>query len=484
MIVFSLPVQTFCAENLIHVIQLDDVTINPITSEYISTAIDKAAQENAQCLIIELDTPGGLLTSTRTIVKKILSSQIPVVVYISPGGSRAGSAGVFITYASHVAAMARSTNIGAAHPVSLDGKNKKDGGNFWDALRDYLDRERKQSKETSKSQDTLKDASTKKADKAQDAAKNAPKEEVAPQKTDTESADEDPMKDKILNDTVAFIKSIAAERKRNIDWAVESVAKSQSITESEALEKGVIEIIAENRDELITKLDGRSVTVGGKEIILQTKGALVKAIPMNFRQRFFNILANPNIAYIFFILGFYGLLYEVTHPGAALPGVLGTIFLVLAFYSMQLLPTNYAGLTLIILAIILFVAEAKAPGFGLFTLGGVVCMFLGSLMLFDSTIPAMRVSLSIVSALTLTTAAITMFLVRLVIRTHKRKVISGKEGLIGEAGTVASHISAGKDGKVFVHGEWWDATADDDIKKDERVVIIAVDGMKLKVKRA
>ena len=434
----------------VHVIQLNDDTINPVTADYISKSIDRAETENAECLVIELDTPGGLLTSTRTIVKAMMASRVPVVVYIYPGGSHAGSAGVFITYASHVAAMAPSTNIGAAHPVDIGGGQKKQR-NVWDTLKDVVNEEKK------------------KKEKTPTAVK--------------EKEEEDPLSSKVLNDTVAFIKAMAKERGRNMEWAEESVTKSVSITEQEALSKRVVEVIAKNEEDLLAQLDGRVVKVSGSNKTLKTKDADVRRIAMDARQRFLNTLANPNVAYLFFILGFYGLLYEVTHAGAGLPGVVGTIFIILALFSMQLLPTNYAGLALIILAIVLFIAEAKIAGFGLLALGGIVCMILGSLMLFDSTVPMMRVSLSLVLSLTLTTAAITIFLVRLVILSHNKKIVSGKEGLIGEIGHADTNLLPEKEGKVFVHGELWNATASEHIRKDEKVTVVKAEGLTLTVKK-
>jgi len=454
--------------NFVYSIELDDATINPVTAKYITKAIDAAYASGAQCLILKLDTPGGLLTSTRTIVKKILSAKVPVVVYIYPSGSRAGSAGVFITYASHVAAMSPSTNIGAAHPVQMGQKKQKE--DLWDGLGRIIKDVQDKKDEQKKSGDIKIDDVSKKITEKKDEV-----EKIEP--------DKDPMSSKILQDTVAFIKAIAKLRGRNIDWAVKSVTKSSSITENEAKELGVIEIIAKDTDELLSKLDGRVIKVEEKQIILATKNATIHPIEMDFREKFFNILANPNIAYILMILGFYGLLYEITHPGIGVPGVMGTIFLILAFFSMQTLPTNYAGLALIILAIILFIAEANVPGFGLLTLGGVVCMILGSMLLFDSPVPMMRVSLSLILSFSLTTAAITLFLVRAVITAHRAKVLSGKKGLIGEKGEAKTQLSAKKEGKVYVHGELWNAIADEEIKKGEKVIVEEIEGMLIKVKK-
>jgi len=448
----------------IYLIQLDDDTINPVTAEYISKGIERAEDEKAEALIIKLDTPGGLLNSTRSIVKDILSSRVPVIVYISPEGSRAGSAGVFITYSSHVAAMAPSTNIGAAHPVQMgDQKNKQK--DVWDGIGQLI--------EQMKSKGEPKE----KAQKPSEEKKAADKE-----KSDEIEADPNPMSSKILQDTVAFIKGLAEKRGRNVEWAVKSVTKSSSITAEEALKVGAIEIIAKDEMDLLAQLDGRTVDLGETQRPLATKGASIVRIPMDARQKFFNILADPNIAYILMILGFYGLMYEITHPGIGVPGVLGTIFLILAFFSMQTLPTNYAGLALVVLALLLFIAEAYVPGFGLLTLGGVTCMILGSMLLFDSAEPMMRVSMSLVLSFSLTTAAITIFLVRMVFLAHRRKIMSGQEGLVGTVGEAQSTLMPGKEGKVFVHGELWNAVTEEKISKGEKITVTAVDGMLLTVK--
>ena len=458
------------SQQAIHVIQLNDDTINPITAEYITQAIERAQENDAQCLVIKLDTPGGLLTSTRTIVKSILAARIPIIVYISPSGSRAGSAGVFITYASHLAAMAPSTNIGAAHPVPMGGGQRRKTKDVWKELQEFLEKSKTEKEHMDKSRGD-------KPKKEQSKKQASPSPVPAP-------PDTDPMSSKILQDTVAFVRSLAVKRGRNVEWAVKSVTESSSITETEALELGVIELIAQNDRELFDKLDGKILALEGREITLATKNSPVERIEMEPRQKLFNILANPNIAYMLLILGFYGLLYEVTHPGFGFPGIMGTIFLILAFYSMQTLPTNYAGLALVVLGLVFFIAEAAAPGFGIFTFGGLVCMILGSLLLFDSPIPTMRVSLPLILAFTMTTAAITVFLVQRVISSHRQKVLSGKEGLIGQEAEVKKFIKAGgNEGKVYVHGELWNAFSDVDLAEGDKAIVIEVKGMKLKVKK-
>ena len=455
--------------NKVHIIQLIDDTINPVTADYIIESIDRAYQDNAQCLIIKLDTPGGLLSSTRLIVKKMLTSPIPIVVYIAPSGSRAGSAGVFITYASHIAAMAPSANIGAAHPVQMGGTPPGRQSEDWEELKRLIE-EIKQSKNDQQKEEAKKDS--------------GPTEEPAQGIKEGEiNADEDPMESKILHDTVAFLKAIAKERSRNVEWAVDSVVKSDSITSEEALEKKVVEIIAHSDEDLLNQLDGRQVVIDGTEIILQTKSASLVKIEMNSSQKFFNVLANPNIAYILLILGFYGLLFEVTHPGFGVPGILGIIFLILAFYSMQTLPTNYAGLALLVLGIVLLAAEAFTPTFGLLTLGGVVCMVLGSMLLFDSVDPIMRVSKSAILAFSLTTSAITLFLLRSVIRAHRTRARGGQQGLVGETGEAKTSLKPGQKGKVFVHGELWNAVSDEAIQAGEEVIVEAVDGLTVKIRK-
>lgn len=446
-----------------YVIELNDDTINPVTAEYINASIDKAYAENAACLIIKLDTPGGLLNSTRLIVKKILASPVPVIVYIAPSGSHAGSAGVFLTYASHIAAMAPSTNIGAAHPVQMGGEQSPKKTSEWKEVRELIEELKGDRKEIPK---TKKDLAKKDDSSAEDA-----------------QPDEDPMSSKILQDTTAFIRAIAAKKNRNAEWAVESVAKSSSITDQEALAKGVVEFVAADERDLLEQIDGRTVDVAGRLITLQTKGALIQNIRMDARQRFFNVLANPNIAYILMILGFYGLLFEITHPGSGAPGILGAIFMILAFYSMQTLPTNYAGLALLILGLVLLVVEAYTPTFGLLALGGVVCIALGSMLLFESVDPIMRVSKSAIFAVSLTTAGITLFLLRSVLRAHKSKVLGGKEGIVGAIGTAQTPLSPKRPGRVFVHGETWNALSDEEINKDEEVIILEVLGLTVKVKQ-
>jgi len=444
-------------------LRLDDYIINPITAEYVIESITRAEENQSSCVIIHLDTPGGLLNATRAIVKKILNAEIPVVVYVSPSGSRAASAGVFITLAAHIAAMAPSTNIGAAHPVTIGGS----GPDFKKIVKKLKEKGEKKDQEQTKKEDA-------------DAREKQQKEQKQDNKEVIESGGV--MNEKIVNDTVAWIRSIAHTRGRNEEWAEKSVRESVSITEQEALEKDVIDIVAANLNELLAAIDGKVIGFpDNKTRTLKTKNMPVKEVPMNFRQKFLNVLTNPNIAYILMILGFYGLLYEFTHPGIGFPGIAGAISIILAFYSMQTLPTNYAGVALIGLAIALFIAEVFVTSFGLLTLGGIVSMTLGSLILFDSPADYLRVSLHIVIPFVLATAFIMVFLIRLAIKAYRKKSVTGQEGMINATGEARGAVD--RQGKVFVNGEIWNAESDERIDDKEKINVIAVRGMVLKIKK-
>ncbi len=431
---------------LVYLVTIDDYIINPVVEEYISNTIG-LAQRDGQCLIIQLDTPGGLLSSTRKIVKEIMASKVPVVVYVSPKGARAGSAGVFITISSHIAAMAPSTNIGAAHPVQM-GERKSTS----DVIKEII----KYFKKTEE-------------DKTR---KNKKVEPIKEEK--------DIMSEKIMSDTLAWVSTIAQTRKRNVDWARKAVLESASATETEALDLGAIDLIAEDVDDLLIKINGRRVKVDDKEYKLATKDAEIVKIDLDKRQQFLNVITNPTIAYILMILGFYGLLFEFTHPGIGFPGIAGTIAIILGFYGLHTLPTNYAGVALIILAFILFIAEMQVQGFGLLALGGIISMVLGSVILIDSPYAFMRISIKVIIPVVVATAAITTFLAAVVIRTHRRRVKTGAEGLIGEQGKVIKSLKP--KGKVFIHGEVWNAISKEPINKGKTVEVIRVEGMKLIVK--
>lgn len=394
-----------------------DGAIGPVSAEYIEEAIDRAEESDAECLVIEMDTPGGLMKSTRIICKDILAAQVPVIIYVAPSGSRAGSAGVFLTYAAHIAVMAPGTNIGAAHPVGLGGQGSDDSSKV--------------------------------------------------------------MEQKVTNDAVAFIRSLAEQRGRNVEWAEEAVRESASITDTEALELNVINYIAPNPDSLLALIDGDTVQIDDRDVVLATKDARIHDVPMNWRLKLLSLLADPNIAYILLLLGIYGIFFELYNPGTIFPGVVGGICLLLAFFSLQLLPVNLAGILLIALSLILFLLEIKIASYGLLSIGGVISFLLGSLMLFDVSMTGVKVSLSVIIPATLFTTLFFLFAVGMGIRAQRRKVTTGKEGLIGEIGTVITPIAP--KGTVLLHGELWNAVSQSLIEKDQEIRVIAIDRMKLTV---
>jgi membrane-bound serine protease (ClpP class) len=390
--------------------------INPATAKFITESIDQAAQQGAQCLIVQLDTPGGLMESMRTIVKKILTANIPIIVYVAPSGARAASAGVFITIAAHLAVMAPSTHIGAAHPVTLgEGKENKT------------------------------------------------------------------MSEKILNDTVSYIKTIAKTRGRNVDWAEKAVRKSVSITEEEAVKLNVVDFISSDLQDLLAKIDGKVIKFDGVTRTLLTKGVQPRSMQMSWRYRLLDILSNPTIAYIFLMLGIYGIFFELSNPGAILPGVVGGIFLILGFYALQMLPINFAGLALIFFAIILFIAEIKVVSHGLLAVGGVISLLLGSLMLIETPTEYMRISLSVIIPAVLVSAGFFTFAVTKAVKARLSKPTTGMEGLIGETGVTVTSIAP--EGKVSIHGEYWNAFSDENIEKDQKIIVVAVKNLKLQVKK-
>ena len=390
--------------------------IAPSLAEFFVSAIRKAEDGGAHAIVFELDTPGGLDTSMRIIIKEILRSPAPVIIYVSPSGARAASAGAFITIAAHVAAMAPGTNIGAAHPVQMGGGE----------------------------------------------------------------ADEE-MTRKVENDAAAYIRGLAERRGRNATWAEDAVRKSVSATATEALRLKVIDVVAENRADLLAKIDGRTVETGAGKITLKTKTAKIVEVEMSFRDKILSVISNPTIAYILLILGMAGLYFELSTPGAILPGVLGGICLILAFYAFQTLPINYAGLLLIILGVILFIAEVKVVSHGILTIGGMTALILGSLMLIDSPAPFLQISLSAILGVTAATTAFFVFAIGAVFRAHRRQPATGREGLVGQAGVARTRLSP--DGLIFIRGEIWNATCAEGVEPGEQVQVTAVAGLKLKVKK-
>jgi membrane-bound serine protease (ClpP class) len=390
--------------------------INPSTAEYIHQGIVQAAKVRPDCIIINLNTPGGLLTSTRQIVSDIMQSPVPVVVYVSPSGARAGSAGVFIALAAHVTAMAPGTNIGAAHPVDAQGKT--------DAV----------------------------------------------------------MNEKITNDAAAFIRTIAEKRNRNVQWAEDAVRNSVAITESEALEKNVINLIATDQNDLLKKLDGRQINMQSGTIILHTKNATVENIEMGFFQKVLSRISDPNIAYIMMMLGFFGLIFELFSPGAIFPGIAGVIFLILAFYSMSSMPVNYAGIALIVFGIILFLLELKIISHGLLGIGGVISVFLGSMILFRTSPLENFVALSwsAIISVTVVTTLFFLFIITLGLQAQRLKPASGVNAMIGKAALTMNSLAPS--GQVKVMGETWNAVSlAGPIKEQAPVIIKEIKGLTLYV---
>lgn len=396
------------------------ITINgaivPATAEYITRAIRESAAAEHQCLIIRLDTPGGLLESTKVIIQQMLASPVPVVVYVWPEGANAASAGCFITLAADVAAMAPTTSIGAAHPVPM---GMPGGGD----------------------------------------------------KTD------DVMKQKMANFAASYIETIAARRKRNVEWARASVQESAAISAEKALELNVIDLIAKDTQDLLRQLDGREVRPG---VFLQTAGANLVAIPMSLRERFFQLM-RPEVMFILILIAIYGIIAELNHPGAIFPGVVGAIALVLALYMASVLPINVAGLVLLALGIGMFIAEAFVTSHGLLTVGGTISFFLGALMLFDRTEPFLRLSLSIIIPATIITVLFFVFVAGAGLKAQLLPVRTGREAMIGKTTRALTRIDA-SGGKVFVEGEYWNAMSDEPVEAGQEVEIVAVEGLTLKVK--
>ncbi len=431
----------------VNVIELDNQIIGPATQRYIVDAITRSETDGAVCLVLMLDTPGGLLESTRTIVKRMMNARVPIAVYVAPSGSRAGSAGVFITLAAHVAAMAPSTNIGAAHPVLAGG-----GGPVRKLVR------------------RIRPAVEPSARRRQ--SSDEPDEVV--------EEEQDPMADKIMNDTVAWVTTIARARGRNEAWAANAVRESFSVAEAEAVRERIVDVIAADVPDLLAKMDGRRVQLAGTEVELHTAQARIVRVPMSTRQEFLAIITNPNIAYLLMLLGTLGLVFEFTHPGIGFPGIAGLICLVLALYAFQTLPVSYAAIALIALGIGLLVAEAHVVSHGLLALGGAVALTLGSLMLFE-TPEGFGVSLRLIVPVVAGLSAIILFLVGLAVRSQRQPVQSGVQALIGARGIAETDIAP--TGHVHVQGELWSAAAQDPIRKGDPVRVLAVNGLTLQVTR-
>ncbi len=406
-----LPLQAYARDRVI-VVKIDGA-INPIVAHFVSAEIESANSHQESLIVIEMDTPGGLDTSMRQIIKAIQSSRVPVATYVSPSGSRAASAGTFITIASHIAAMAPGTNIGAAHPVNLMGGGGQD-------------------------------------------------------KT---------MEHKVVNDAAAYIRALAEKRGRNAHWAEMAVVKSVSISAEEAKKLAVIDLVAGNLDALLMAIDGREIKLDSGTVTLQTKGKPILYREMSKRQKILDIISSPNVAYILMMMGMVGLYFELSSPGLILPGVIGGISIILALFAMQALPIDYAGLMLMVLGVIMFIAEINVMSYGLLSIGGAISIFLGSLMLMDTDDPTMQISRMILYPTFFFSIAMSLGILYLATRARGRKVITGMEGMIGEMGIVKTELNPM--GTVFVHGETWTAECEGQIAEGTPITVKSMDGLKI-----
>ena len=389
--------------------------INPVTTDYLRKNLAEAARLQESLVLIEMDTPGGLDTAMREIIKDIFASPIPVAVFVTPSGARAASAGAIIGLSADVLAMSPGTNIGAAHPVSLGEK----------------------------------------PDQA--------------------------MMDKVLNDAEAYVEGVARKRGRNVEAAKSMVRSSTSLSAEKALSGKVADLLAVSREDLLSKLDGRAIDREGKTIVLRLAGVRAELHEMNARQRILDAISNPNVAYMLMMVGFLGIFFELANPGVILPGVIGGISLLLAFFALQTLPVNYAGILLIIFALILFIAEIQIVSNGVLSIGGLIALVLGSLLLFESPEPYLRISWRVIIPTVLTTFMFFMVVVAKGVRIHRQKPISGQEGMVGATGIADSDLAP--EGKVFVWGEYWDAWSEEPIDQGDKVSVTAVEGMRLKVRK-
>jgi membrane-bound serine protease (ClpP class) len=407
---FCCPEKGFTAENEVYIIRMSG-PISPAVADFLKKGINRASEENASCIIIELDTPGGLAESMREIVMAIFASKVPVVVYVAPSGARAASAGVMITMAADIAAMAPGTNIGAAHPVGAGGK------------------------------------------------------EIS-----------GPMSEKVINDMVAHARSIAKKRGRNADWVEKAVRKSVSVTETEALKENVIDIVAKDTDDLIRQINGRKIQDKGVLKLDHVKKTVLKE---DLRTKILKTISNPNIAYILMMIGLAGLYFELSHPGAVLPGVVGGISIILAFFAFQTIPVNYAGFLLIVLALVFFIMEMKITSYGLLSIAGITSLLLGSIMLFENSGTGMRLSWEVLIPTLVLISGFFVVVSGLVFKSHLSKPRTGAQGLVGEIGVVKEPLMP--EGKVFVHGELWKATSKVPIQTGAKVRVVKIVNLVLEV---
>lgn len=410
---------------------INDV-IGPATDDYVERAIATATIQQAALIVIRMDTPGGLDSAMRSIIKTITNSSVPVAVYVAPTGARAASAGTYILYASHIAAMAPGTNLGAATPVQIGGITPPD----LQKGKDKTDKSRQDNNQIT-------------------------------------------MKQKTINDAVAYIRGLAQLRGRNQEWAEKAVREAVSLPASDALKLNVIDIIATNTPDLLKQINGREVLVQGKPRRLKTAGLTLKEINPDWRSRFLSVITNPNIAYILMLLGIYGLILEFYNPGSIVPGTVGAICLLLAMYSFQLLPVNYAGMALILLGIALMVGEAFEPSFGMLGIGGVTSFVIGSIILMDTDVPGFGIDISLIATFAVTSVILLVVVVGMAIKARQRPVVSGVEELLGSEALVIEDFE--QQGRVNIHSENWSALCDTPLQKGQYVKVTGINGLTLQV---
>jgi membrane-bound serine protease (ClpP class) len=428
------------------------------TAEYIIGGIEDARDSGAELVIIRMDTPGGLVEPMRDIVQAILASEVPVATYVSPGGARADSAGTYILLASHIAAMAPTTHLGAATPVSLTGGDNPPS----DGFRPFQPR-------------------TPPADEGGD-------EQPAAAEEDGDTGPAEPglpgtaMERKVLNDAIAYIRGLAEAHGRNADWAEKAVREAATLTADEALEQNVIDLVAADEASLLAQIDGRVVKVNNEPVTLETADLRVEAVEPGWRIKFLSTIANPQVALLLLLVGVYGLLFEGYNPGAIVPGVVGVVCLLLAAYALQVIPVNYAGLALIIVGILLIVAEAFVPSFGALGLGGIVAFIVGAIIMFDSGVPGFGISVTFVVTFGIISGLALMWLVTYLVRLRKRGAVSGRESIVGGTGTAMEDFTG--EGRIWLESEAWHAHSNVPIRKDQDVVVIGMEGLTLIVKPA
>lgn len=434
-----------------------DGALSVATAEYIIDGIDDAQERNANLIIIRMDTPGGLMEPMRDIVKSILGSSVPVVTYVSPGGARADSAGTYILLASHVAAMAPTTHLGAATPVSLMGDDAKD---------DIMPANPFAPPSAEEEQEDSEDA-------------EEPGENDEAESDDAPSIPGGAMNRKVMNDAIAYIRGLAEAHGRNADWAEDAVRTAATLTAKEALEQNVIDLIAANQAELLAAVNGREVSVNNNPFTIEAEALTVEKIEPGWRLKVLGAIAQPEIAILLLIVGLYGLLFEGYNPGAIIPGVAGVICLLLAAYALQVLPVNYVGLALILVGLALITAEAFVPSFGALGIGGIAAMIFGLIMMFDSGIPGFGISIAFVTGVALVAGLLLLWLLSYLVKARRQGAVSGRDRIVGgHAVAIESFVG---EGKVWIEGESWSAISKLPVEKDQVVLVQDLDGLTLTV---